>query len=259
VNARGLLELLRVRHDTAKGWTFFAELRDGTGWDRRTIDAFAFGTWQSQKYRAIAYEIKVSRGDFAREIADPTKRAPWETVAGECYFVTPPSLVERDEVPEGWGLLESRGDKLVRRKLAAQRTVDPWPWSFVAMIARRATEGPSPLPPAVWRYCGADIDAERLQEVCTSLAGDEVRRLQAQLERTKLQLKYATERREADLAMVRALQAAGCHRAEDVAALVEGKVSPTKLQECRRHALAAKRQIERLITTLDGGRATPIG
>ena len=118
-----LLRLIQDRHPSLKGWLVIAECPTTTGASRRgeytRLDALAFAAWPSQGYRLIAYEIKVSRADFMREIQRPIKREPAERMCGECFFVTPPGIVKPEEVPEGWGLLvgTKKGDKLIQKKL----------------------------------------------------------------------------------------------------------------------------------------------
>jgi hypothetical protein len=165
ITERAITELLRYRYPAEKGWAFYAQLRAGAGWDRRAIDAFVVGTWESQAGRSIAIEVKISRGDFMRELREPRKRAPWEKLAGECYFATPAGLVKPDELPEGWGLLELRGSKMVQKKAAQQRKPEPWPMSFIGMMLRRTCDAPAELPPALWKLDGRDITEADLDAV----------------------------------------------------------------------------------------------
>ena len=120
---RRIIELLRYRHAPPE-WASFSELSTSTGAQMaRRLDFFAMSCWPSSGQHAIAYEVKVSRRDFAREIEDPSKRRHAEDVASECYFVTPHGLLKPDELPEGWGLIEA-GAELRRVKVAAQRRVE---------------------------------------------------------------------------------------------------------------------------------------
>lgn len=168
-----LRALLRARH-AAPEWALFEELPDATGFDkRRTFDAYAMHTWPSKGFRCVGYEIKTSRSDFKREIEDPTKRAPLEAVAHEVYFLTSPGLVKLDEVPEGWGLIEPRGDTLTVRKAATQRRLEVLPWKLVASIARRAVE-PSDLPPLAWRLAERTMAEAELRELVKEMAREQI-------------------------------------------------------------------------------------
>ena len=92
VTAADILIALRTRHP-AKEWIYVEEVRAGTGhdyanqWDNQTrkfvggrgekaiaqrLDAWALQMWSPGAI--VAYEVKVSRGDFLREIS-PIHRA----------------------------------------------------------------------------------------------------------------------------------------------------------------------------------------
>lgn len=162
MNSTQITELLRLRHP-APEWATFSELADGTGarFGGR-IDFFAMHLWPSKRYLKIAYEIKVSRGDFMRELDNPRKRLSAESYADECYFVSPAGLLSPDEMPDGWGLLEGDRGGLKTRKRARQKEVKELPIEFVAALARRSTEPPSPLPDLFWRYAGEELNQEQL-------------------------------------------------------------------------------------------------
>ena len=72
---RDLLDRLRVRHNQNSGngpsWVFMEHVRSHSGFDARsTIDGLAMHLWQSRKHEVHAFEVKVSRSDFRRELAD---------------------------------------------------------------------------------------------------------------------------------------------------------------------------------------------
>ena len=165
---RKIIELLYARHPKPE-WACFAELRNGTGSAySRTIDFLAINCYPSKRFRTVAYEIKVSRHDFTNEISDPSKRAYAEKFAHECYFAMPKGLVAKDEIPEGWGLLECTAGGLRRTKIATQRENVDWPHSFMVSIARRCADEPSPLPAATWKLEGKEVDEEQLIAVAES-------------------------------------------------------------------------------------------
>jgi hypothetical protein len=173
VKTRQIIELLKARHPGPE-WAHFVELSNGTGaMAHRLIDFYAFNLYPSKRYLRIAYEIKVTRADFARELADPMKREPAEALADECYFATPKGLIRPDEVPEGWGLIEIVANGLRVSKRAQQRNVSAMPVSFVASIARRSTDQTATvLPPAFWLIAGQEVDIDTLRQA----ASDEVKK-----------------------------------------------------------------------------------
>ncbi|MEU0242301.1 hypothetical protein ABZ234_31875 [Nocardiopsis sp. NPDC006198] len=52
------------------------------------------------------HEVKASRGDWRRELADPDKAAAWLPYCSRMWVVAPPGVVRPEELPHGWGLME---------------------------------------------------------------------------------------------------------------------------------------------------------
>lgn len=174
LNARDVLKALERRHARsgmqAHEWAFVSELRisplrtkverqvaryktqggEETDWspldvNERRIDAWAM---RVRRRHCIAYEIKVTRQDFLRELEDETKRAAGMLLSNEFYFATPPHLIDPMEIPEGCGLIEAskrrqHGSSLSQTvtRIVVQapwRDIDDLPWQFIASIAMRA-------------------------------------------------------------------------------------------------------------------------
>jgi hypothetical protein len=136
-----LMEIIRKRHPSPE-WAFFEEFRPATGWLADSgIDAWAINLWPSRGFPCVAYELKVSRSDWLRELKDPTKREQGVKWSSEFWIATLPGVVKADEVPEECGLL------VVAESIASYKTeiVRPAPvrskpeptWAFVAALARR--------------------------------------------------------------------------------------------------------------------------
>jgi hypothetical protein len=68
-------------------------------------------TLHSEAHSVIGYEIKVSRADFLAEMRDPFKRCNIEAECTETWFVAPMGIIKPEELPQGWGLLEIKGDR----------------------------------------------------------------------------------------------------------------------------------------------------
>lgn len=157
-----------AEHHPAPEWATFRELSDGTGSKKSVqIDLFAFNLWKSGGYRRLAFEVKVSRADFRRELDKPAKRAPWQGLAEETWFAAPAGVIPVGEVPEGWGLLEVLPDGSVKRpRRAVQRSVTALPIDFAAALARRVSDPPPP-PSMAWELLGRPVrlaDLLRLAE-----------------------------------------------------------------------------------------------
>lgn len=100
-------------------------------------------TWPSLKFHTYSFEIKISRGDFLRELRNPEKRNPGMAISNYFYFVTGPNIAETSEIPEGCGLMVAgwNGDecRVVVKAKAPFREVKPFTDSFVASILRRTS------------------------------------------------------------------------------------------------------------------------
>lgn len=136
LTAHQIEEALANRHDWGRGWLF---LRQVYG-----VDALAFGLIRSSMYRLIAYEIKVSRADFLRELRDPEKNREMREWADEFYFAAPQGIIKPAELPLGTGLIEvgrhrTKTDELftrmkVRAPATKLRTIDGLPRRLMASV-----------------------------------------------------------------------------------------------------------------------------
>jgi hypothetical protein len=100
-----LRRLLRDRYKT-EHYAFIEEARNATGFSAtRSADALALSLYQSRGQLLTGFEIKVSRGDFLRELKEEKKA---EEIAQYCdlwYLVVPDRDIVRDDLPHTWGLM----------------------------------------------------------------------------------------------------------------------------------------------------------
>lgn len=104
---------------------------------RRTADFVAMDLWPSRGLALHGHEVKVSRSDWLRELAEPGKAAEfipymnywWAVVSG-------PRIVRDGELPEGWGLLVMRGGRLAVACQAPRRDALPLTPSRLAALLR---------------------------------------------------------------------------------------------------------------------------
>lgn len=144
VKSQDILDALRALHP-AEQWAFFRELRIGTGYGKdsdQRLDAWAIHFFPSEHCKRVAYEVKVSRSDFRREVRAPLKRRWALLLSNEFYFAAPAGLIKPDELPPEAGLVElDAPDGRVRRVVAAPwRDTPPPTYRFLAGICRRAPE-----------------------------------------------------------------------------------------------------------------------
>jgi hypothetical protein len=148
-----MLSLLRKRHAAKNGngpeWAYLEKVRDAPGFDaKRTADAMALNLWASRGCELHGYEVKVSRADWRRELADPAKADGWCTVVDRWWIVAPRGVVPRDELPSTWGLLETsaRGLTVTVQAPLLREVRLPLERRFLVPILRAAGAGLSFTP-----------------------------------------------------------------------------------------------------------------
>ena len=66
-------------------------------------------------------EVKISRSDFLADRDKPWRREPSRGMGNLRYYLTTPSLIKLDELPDKWGLLELTGPRMRVVKEASYR------------------------------------------------------------------------------------------------------------------------------------------
>jgi hypothetical protein len=84
-------------------------VRNGTGYARkrnRTADGIVFSVYPSRGLWMAGVEIKVSRSDWKKELADAEKADEISKYCHAWYVAAPVDVVPVNEVPLPWGLIE---------------------------------------------------------------------------------------------------------------------------------------------------------
>ncbi len=122
----------------------YAVLRNvanSTGWtdNDRYIDVVVMCCWPSRGLEITAFEIKTSRGDFTRELRDPTKAGSVSKYVDRFYVVAPDGILSSSDLPDDWGLYEWNHEryKLKHSKPASKLDPKPLDRAFVASLLRR--------------------------------------------------------------------------------------------------------------------------
>ncbi|KLK91403.1 hypothetical protein AA309_20085 [Microvirga vignae] len=167
-----------MKHYAPPSHRVFFEVSNDTGAKaRRWIDAVAVGIWPSTGHEIIGIEIKVSRGDWKRELAMPEKAQSLMRFCTRWYLACPEGLVKPDELPATWGMLIYRDDGTIKNKVQAKR-LDPEPLTpgFMMAVLRNASA----------------VD----MELVSRLVADQVKEKRASFER---EVERAVERRIQDV------------------------------------------------------------
>ncbi len=147
---RSILDLLRVRFERDPGngprYVFATHVRNRASFDAsRTFDAVAVDLWRSSGLLVHIFEVKVSRSDWLRELADLDKSAA-AIDRGDTFSIVAPRGVVRDgELRDGWGhyevtdrLVTKRAPKVHRDRAHSRAIYPDIPRDFVIPLLRAA-------------------------------------------------------------------------------------------------------------------------
>jgi hypothetical protein len=127
----------------ACAWLF--EVRDGTGYSGRTqgryADALVCSLWPSRGIWLGGIEVKVSRSDWLKELADPTKSAAVQRYCDYWWIASPEGVVLPGEVPEQWGQIvvhpdASKTKRVIETRVAPKLSREAWSPEFLASVLR---------------------------------------------------------------------------------------------------------------------------
>lgn len=103
---------------------------------KRRADFWKLEPHLSKGYRAVAYEIKVSRADFKRD--SHAKQREARTFSDQFFYATPPGLLKPGEVPDWAGLVEVHGGAIKVIVPAVVRDKDAPSWELVISLIRNS-------------------------------------------------------------------------------------------------------------------------
>lgn len=136
-----IAKVLQSNRHSRDCWMWYEDLRTGTGYGEsceQSIDVWTMSAWPSHNYERIAYEIKVSRSDFLREIKQPNKRALALLYSNKFYFVAPQGILKPADMPPEAGLVEIQEGRAFVTVSAPWRDTPPPSWRFLASVARQS-------------------------------------------------------------------------------------------------------------------------
>lgn len=140
LNTQHAREMLRKRYPSPE-WACMLEVAPSTGGGTRYADAVAVNLWSSRGHAVHGFEIKVSRGDWLRELKKPEKAET--SVYRYCdywWIAAPKGVVKDGELPPTWGLLELRAAGYVQIAAAPKLDAQTIGRAFFASLMRRGHE-----------------------------------------------------------------------------------------------------------------------
>jgi primosomal protein N'' len=136
LNTAHARDMLQKRYPAGE-WALLEEVAPATGGGTRYADAVAVNLWQSRGHAVHGFEIKVGRGDWLKELKDPSKAEPVYRYCDHWWIVAPKGIVKDGELPPTWGLLELRESGLTQVVNAPKLEPQPLNRAFFASLMRR--------------------------------------------------------------------------------------------------------------------------
>lgn len=122
-----------------RGWALFFQYMPMTSFEStlNKIDLVAVGLWH-QHDKIIAFEIKVQRSDFLKDLKNYKKKHQYaRRISDEFFYVCPWGLIEKEEVPIDAGLMYvNKGNKIKIMKPARVRVIQSIPFQLFQGFAR---------------------------------------------------------------------------------------------------------------------------
>lgn len=135
-----------ARRWSGSGFVRVRELRPSVGFkgDDRRIDLWVLECRPSAGMPAHSIEVKVSRGDWLRELKQPLKRRAAMAISNYFWIAAPIGVVKLDELPNDCGLIEFEAEKMAEpfyvgeKKVAANyRDKVRCTWGLMASVLRK--------------------------------------------------------------------------------------------------------------------------
>lgn len=125
-------------------WSALQEFSYSVGGGARRIDVFLVRSWGGgpKGHQRIAIEVKISRSDLLRELAQPHKFAVFKDMSHLAYFAVTEGVVkESDDLGEGVGLLVLQADGTLKQVIRAKKNPMPksLPEKMFVEAVRRAS------------------------------------------------------------------------------------------------------------------------
>lgn len=107
----------------------------------RYLDYMVINLWESRGQSIIGFEVKSYRGDWLNELKKPQKQELHAPYCDYFYLLTmDEKIAKEEEIPDNWGWMTVRGDKLFILKKAPKQEAKPIPKRMMVGMLRRAAD-----------------------------------------------------------------------------------------------------------------------
>ena len=108
----------------------------------RRLDFLAIALWKSRGLQLDGIEIKVSLGDWRRELKEGAKAEFWWRHTHRFWVAVPKDLVSavRPELPDTWGLISCTDARTKIERRATVREAEPLEWPTIVGLLRASAD-----------------------------------------------------------------------------------------------------------------------
>jgi len=141
-----LWELIYKRFPIGE-YAVFQEVRDAAGMSaNRSADGIAMNLYPSRGLAINGIEVKSSRSDWLSEKKKPEKAEAIFKYCDYFWLITDgENIAKLDEIPDAWGWLCRKGEKIYTMKDAPKQTPMPIGRHFLAALLKRASKDMIPV------------------------------------------------------------------------------------------------------------------
>lgn len=203
-----MIAALKCYFGHPKQHVLLEEVRAGTGYGdgvERTADALVCSVWPSRGIYLMGIEVKVSRSDWFSELRDVKKSVSVQKHCERWWIAAPPGIVQREELPATWGLLEVVPRKISKKhpkkhpepytcKVVAQAPkleAVPLSLEFIASVMRNMAKAQDMIRTRTFHEMQEQCNGYRVQKLEQEL-------LLAQTQCAEYKEKYSTARKTRD-------------------------------------------------------------
>jgi len=151
-----IYELLNARY-SGRDWIHIQECRFSTGYEGHAQRQFDFFVISSRAGNiTYGFEVKASRADFLKDLADKDKQFALRMYSNYFYYVCPKDMIKIEEIPEWAGLMyanlegmlykQNDGKEIMLNPNVYNVKTAPYfqraqpHWGFVAQVIRNLDE-----------------------------------------------------------------------------------------------------------------------
>ncbi len=133
-------EMTRAGRIAWRGLSLRAKV--GDAWAMAMPDVFSIRNSTVEAYlHPVVHEIKVTRSDLLGDLRRESKRAAYQQLSSECWYVLAPGIAQPEDIPPEFGVMVAQGAQLDVLRPAAKRAMQMSLPLWMALARATPVEG----------------------------------------------------------------------------------------------------------------------